>query len=179
MKNKIQSLILLFSLGCQSVSTKTPEKYLNHTKITISEYKTDSLIVQNKLFEMEKGGSQPFKNSRDSKENNILIDTLVYSPDKNKIGILVIYEYLGEKIIEGEATKHRYIDGYGFLAKKEFNNIKIKYIPIEIGNYENIKDCSKRLREMYFQELTSFDDMGFKYNFNDIRFWKEPIWNTF
>jgi hypothetical protein len=100
----------------------------------------------------------------------IVIDTILYSPQKNKMAFFVI-----RGPISGGYNAHCYI---GFFADLKIQ--KIRWLNFySLSQSQSIKGASNRIREIHFSEFNLRQDSGLDYNLDDVRFWDDDdVWKS-
>lgn len=191
--NKIFCYLLLFCVGCgrsQNVFN-TPKEYKNYVIVSRELYKTDSIGISEKLNKMV-GNHEEFFYSYsseyvDTSKSRVLIDTILYNSEKNQLFVLATIEFNAKeywKNVNGELKNLKNVklyDGVGLYLKKLDNVSKIyRSYNVVAGGYSSIFDCKNRMKEIYFGEIPTFEQNGFnRYNIDDVRMWKEPMWHNF
>jgi hypothetical protein len=67
------------------------------------------------------------------------------------------------------------------LIKEDLSFYNFHWVEVsDISNFYSLNKTSFRIREMYFKELSSREDIHgkslYKYNLDDTRFWTGPLW---
>lgn len=184
---KIVVLIIIAFFSCKN-STQESEQ-VNSTQSEISKDKeTIKVLINDRIRKKE----VPYFPSHYDNLTEVIIDTILYSSDKNKLAFFVIDKVKNKKrygnITYEETQKMEELgnlpyEGYhynahAFIGKRNNNNILIKdFSVISIGKYKDIKRIKKRLRNLYFKEYSSINEEGYEYNLNDVRFWNnDNLW---
>jgi len=113
------------------------------------------------------------------KENDslteVIIDTILYSPHKDKLAFLVITKNSNDKLLGGGNKNEFHFDAHCFLGLiSNWNVNDISWLEVyNLSNYTDLKWTSERIREVYIKELGGG---VLKYNLDDIRFWDNSYW---
>ena len=112
---------------------------------------------------------------------NIYIDTIIYSPLRDKFVLFVITENQTSRQMFSEQHLKWYYTGDCYLGKKYLDDsIFITLSGPRLTNGVNIKQIKKDMYDTYFTIFSKFKDtngkLKYKYNLGDVRFWNSPIW---
>ena len=77
-----------------NVNSVTPKEYLSLTKIDKLHYKNDSIMITQKLKMFLKNHEQSFYAKTYHEGTDLIVDSILYSPDRSKIVVLVITKTL-------------------------------------------------------------------------------------
>jgi hypothetical protein len=123
------------------------------------------------------------------KENDlnteIIIDTILYSPKKDKAAFFVITKNSNDKLLSRGNKNQFHYDAHCFTAylkgDSTFNGIN--WISASsINNFSTLEKTTFRIKEMFFKDFSKRQDVNdssmYKYNLDDIRFWDGPVWKT-
>lgn len=193
----MKRLILLIFINCNLVNCQhkiekhTPKEYISKVNIPKEIYTKDSLVLVNSIkkdITEHKGGY--YSNAFDS-ETKIIIDTIMYSPNNERLFFFVITKGQNRKLYPKEMTKeemteaNKYsklsLNGFNFQGKAHLaykkNEIifKTQFYGITTANYENIESVRERQRQIFFKEFSAVKEEGYEYNINDKRFWNNDI----
>lgn len=147
------------------------------------------VLIKDRIDKKEVPYFQPYYDSL----TQVIIDTIFYSPNKNKLAFFVIDKIENKKRYKGityeQAQKmeelgnlpyegHHY-NAYAFIGKRDGNNINIKdFSVINIGKYRDIEKIRGKLKKLFFQEYSNINEKGYEYNLNDVEFWQnDNVWN--
>jgi hypothetical protein len=178
----IHAFFLLYS--CSDAQNITPRKYQNHFIVKQEIYDRHKFSLQDtirKLIEEKDGPYYPIENDS---LTQIFIDTILYSPSKNKLAFFVITKNSNDKLLSGGNKNEYHFDAHCFIGYLD-SDYKINSITWVIGynlsNYKTYEEVSARIKQIYFKELSTRtnnkDESTYKYNFDDIRFWEGPLWH--
>ncbi len=191
------NVIVLFFLFClvscsnspKSVETPKQYKYINNKPK--EEYKQDSAKISkllNTMLVQYNDFFYPYSPEYvDTTKSKVLIDTILCSSDNKKFFVLLIVESLKKEFRKSFDNEIKILknvkiyDGIGVIAKrKDDSSIVILSYGTEVGNYESLIGCKRRLREIYFQEIPLHKQEHYNlYNIDDKRMWEEGMWNKF
>ena len=192
MKN-IWIIILISNLSCSNTKDRTgetPNQFKTKEQANLSQYKIDSLKMFNDFTKMMKNHEGEFYSYKpenvDTTKSIIHIDTIVFSPNRNKAFVLLSTEFLLKKytkVIDEKLTNlgsKKLFDGHGFFCKMKGGKWFYEHYYVEVGNYENLQECLDRLREIYFHEISLMNRNNYnRFNIDDVRMWEEPVWKKF
>ncbi|MFB6454388.1 hypothetical protein ACE38W_03880 [Chitinophaga sp. Hz27] len=167
----------------------TPKEFLNHTTASMASYTKDSIIISGQLKEDLLEHKFSFKNKEYCDSTAIYIDTILYSPDFERLAVFIITETpmnRRDSIFQLKQYSH-WFDAYCYIGRRRTTSkrtIELKWVkrfyPI---NWYNKREISEVIREEYFTEFgTIQDDNGkpkYRYNFDDKRFWNSSIWEEY
>lgn len=174
-----------FCYGCASISDTTPKKYRNKTKVSSEIYKADQEILKDSIKNLIIRRDLAYYSKDNDLFTEVIIDTILYSPMKDKVVFFVITKNSNDKLISGGKRNEYNYNAHCFIAYLKEDSVfsDIYWIRASnINNFINIEKTSFRIREMYFNDFSKRQDINgnslYKYNVNDIRFWNGPIWKT-
>jgi len=173
--------ILLLSTACNQ-ERKTPKEFLNHSKIDEKGYQSDSTMILINLYSSLQSREGFFNNSSYDNSTELIIDTLVYSPDFKKLAAFIMTKNLTSKQLAPDKTHVFYYDAACFLGIRGNDSIKLNWLGPNFTNTYDKNELSALIRDEYFNKfVTPKDDKSgkYKYNLNDTRFWDSPIWQEF
>jgi hypothetical protein len=164
----------------------TPEQFKYKVTIAQSSYKTDSIQILSKVYEYLLQKKDPFDSNEFNKMTQLKIDTIIYSPNRAQAAFFIVSTYLFKNYRSYKEDQLLSISdktlssAHCFMAKKKTNDWSIySFDLLNPANYSDSKELSERIREMYFHELGTLNVDNCRYNFDDIRMWKEAVWNKF
>lgn len=196
MKNLILLLLFSFQLtSCQNkVVNETPKEYIAKVNVLSETYRKDSLELVNAIRKDIEDHTGGYKSKIYDTESKVIIDTIMYSPNNERIFFFVITKGKNRKLYPQEmsdqemieASKYTrqsldgfYFEGKAYVAYKKNDLIFMtQFYGITTARYDNIKSVRKRQRQIFFKEFSSINEEGYEYNINDIRFWENDFfWN--
>ena len=125
---------------------------------------------------------KPFQPSKQfDSTTSIFLDSIIYSPDKNKMVIFVISKINDSKLAQplNYKTKFHYNANYLYCIRS-VNDIKISnYSSFNLTHWETYKDVKTRLKEECFEDRTQEGTQNKEpiYNIDDKRFWQSEDFN--
>jgi hypothetical protein len=156
----------------------TEEKYLNHSTVTREKYKSDSLLIVNKV-KIEIQNQESFFVVYNAL-TQIIIDSIIYSPDYKKLAAFVIVKNSTENQLIPDPDHPWYYDGTCYLGRGIGDSLKLYRVGPNFTNSESKEKISDYIREDCFRLSNKRDSTVpnyCKYNLDDIRFWTCPIWD--
>jgi hypothetical protein len=176
------TLFLSFN-SCEGVGERkyTPKEFLNHIVIQKENYSKDSVEIIRQLQNFLKRHDDFFYSKAYFEGTQIIIDSIIYSPDFNKLAVFVITKNPTSRQLLPDKKHDWYYDGTCYLGLRQNDTICLSRIGPNFSNSPNKKELSIMMRETYFTTYATFKDTSgayrYKYNIDDIRFWDCPIWN--
>ena len=159
-------------------NTDTPKEFLSHTLIKKGDYSKDSIEVLKQLTYLLHKHQESFflKDYFDS--TLLIIDTILYSPNFNKLAIFVITKNPTYRQLMPNNHYNWYYYGYCYLGIREKKAINLTWINGGYGNFYDKDDLASSLRQFYFRHFVYSKEItkAYAYNLNDKRFWDCPIW---
>ena len=175
----IYTFVFTIQNSC-SVRNDTSNKYKNITKVSIDVYKSHKTILIDTIrFYITKKIKAYYPKENDSL-TQIYIDTILYSPKKDRLAFFVITKNTNDKLLsKGNNNEFNY-NATCFISDLngvELNNIKW-LSAYSLRRYASLEESSERIRKIYFTEFKGGEGGVFRYNIDDIRFWDDPnIWS--
>ena len=170
---KISLVFVVLLMGCTNdfrTTNPTPVRYTYRIKQDSNGYSNDTSIVRLVLKKMLHDKVRPFHWKGYYGSQRLIIDSLVYSPDKMRMIVLVI--------VERSKFSH---DAYYLFCSRVAPAEPIKiydYFGFSLGDFKNELDIREALREYCFTRMLKLDGNEAHYNLDDVRFWtsKEFEW---
>ncbi|MBI1782151.1 MAG: hypothetical protein HYR66_12410 [Sphingobacteriales bacterium] len=162
-------------------NTDTPAQFLNTTINKKEDYSKDSLKISVELKELLlRHESEDFFYSKEYFEGTeIIIDTIVYSPDFSKLGVLILTKNPTTRQLMPIKNEKWYYDATSYLGIRQGDSISLSYLGPGFTNSSDKQEQSKYIRNACFRIFVSKDTTekyAHKYNFNDVRFWTSSEW---
>ncbi|HEX8278677.1 MAG TPA: hypothetical protein VF540_08270, partial [Segetibacter sp.] len=110
---------------------------------------------------------------------DVLIDTILYSPDFEKLAILLLTKNPTSRQLMPTKDEDYYYNGTCYLGIRQQDTIALSWLGPNFSNASDRQELSKDLREACFRTFVSKDTTAHyanKYNLNDIRFWTSSEW---
>ena len=162
-------------------NSDTPKEFLSHIKIKKEDYSKDSTNLLKRLQYLLNNHEQSFYIKDYFDSTQLIIDSILYSPNFNKLAVFTIAKNPTYKQLDPNKKYDWYYDGYCYLGIRENDTIDLNWIEGGYSNDYDKQDLSNSLREFYFRMFAGIKDTSgatskYKYNLNDRRFWDSPIW---
>jgi hypothetical protein len=165
-------------------NTDTPKEFLNHAVIKKEDYSKDSMKIIEQFQKFLTNHQNSFYNKEYFDSTELIIDTILYSPEFNKLAIFVLTKNPTYRQFSGNKKYHWYYDGYCYLSIRQKDTLNLKWLrrfyPI---NWYDREEVSNKIREDYFIEFATLKDTHgvsqYNYNLNDKRFWECPVWDEY
>jgi hypothetical protein len=163
-----------------NVNSDTPKEYLSLKKNDKLHYKNDSIIITQKLKKFLKNHEQSFYAKTYNEGTDLIIDSILYSPDGSKIVVLVITKSLTSRELVSDDTHPYYYDGYCYFGFRKNDIFDLQWYENSYTSFNDFVELSETLRDYYFRKFASKNKIASapSYNLNDVRFWNSSIWNV-
>jgi hypothetical protein len=175
-----------FCYSCASINSDTiPAIYINNTTVSPKIYKVHQEVLKDSIRLFIENKSLAYYSKENDSQTEIIIDSVLYSPKKDKGAFFVITKNSKSKLIGGGNRNEYHYDAHCFTFYLYGDSIisGIYWVKaFNVSNFYTKEKASNRIREMYFKEFSKSQDVNgnsmYKFNLNDIRFWDGPIWQT-
>lgn len=160
-------------------NTDTPKRFLNKTEVKKEDYTKDSLQLAATLKELLLQHKGFFYSKEYFEGTEIIIDTILHSPDLNKLAVLVITKNPTSRQLMPNKDNVWYYDGTSYLGVRQNDTIRLSWVRSTYSNSSDQQELSNYVREVFFRTYVSKDTTekySHKYNFNDVRFWTSSEW---
>ena len=160
-------------------NTDTPDQFLNKTVVKKADYTKDSLTISTKLKKVLLQHKDFFSSKEYFEETDIIIDTILYSPDLNKLTVLVLTKNPTTRQLIPTENKMWYYDATSYLGIRQSDTICLSRLGPDFTNSTNKQEQSNYIRQACFRNFVSKDTTekyAHKYNLNDVRFWTSSEW---
>lgn len=171
----------MFLCFCNGMRLKkyTPKEFLNYAIAPRDIYIKDSteIIKQLTLFLLKR--EDFFSNSAYFDSTQLMIDTILYSPDFNKLATFIIIKNPTNRQLVPNMKYTWYYDGTCYLGTKQHDTLVLGWLGPSFTNSFNKIELSAIIRDAYFTSYATRDTISafsHKYNLNDMRFWSSIIW---
>jgi hypothetical protein len=173
--------LLVCLISCNNLRDKksTPDAYLNHTLVSKEKYKSDSGLIVNKLIVELQNHEEFFDNSSYLESTQIIIDSIMYSPDYLKKAVFVIVKNKTENQLFPDRKHTWYYDGTCYLGTGSGDSLKLYWVGPNFTESYNKSTLSNIIRESCYRDYNTGDSTHVtfcRYNMDDIRFWTCSIW---
>lgn len=160
-------------------NTDTPDQYLNKTVAKKENYTKDSLIILAKLKQLLLQHEDFFDSEEYYEETDIIVDTIVYSPDFKKFGVLFLTKIPTSRQLIPTENEKWYYNGTTYLGLRQSDTISLSWLGPSFTNNTDKQEQSNYIRQKCFRTFVSKDTTekyAHKYNLNDVRFWTSSEW---
>ncbi|WP_295667944.1 hypothetical protein [uncultured Mucilaginibacter sp.] len=156
----------------------TPEKYLSHVVASKKIYAKDRAEISKKFRHQVNNHTDFFESHIYDDDTQIIIDTILYSPDFNKIAILFLTKDLSTKLPDPNFSSNWFYAGSCYLGTRQKDTLSLSWIGPSYDNSPSKTRIINLIHEYYFRlRATEKDENGrYPFNLNDTRFWTSPIW---
>jgi hypothetical protein len=155
------------------------ERNIHKTLNKKENYTKDSLAISQNLKALMLRHEDFFYSEEYFEGTDIIIDTIIYSPDFNKLAILFMTKNPTSRQLMPTENEDFYYNATAYLGVRQKDTISLSWLGPNFSNSTNIEKLSKAIRQECFRTFVSKDTSGpysHKYNFNDIRFWTGSEW---
>lgn len=165
---------------CEACKRKgTPKNYINHTIVKRQAYIKDSIEIIQQLKSLLVKQKDFFENPDYFNSTKLIIDTIIYAPDLNKLAVFLITKNPENRHLVPNKNYDWYYDATCYLGVKQKGKINLFWIGPSFTNSNDKEELSRTIRDSYFTNFATKDTTGlhtYKYNMNDLRFWDSAIW---
>lgn len=153
---------------------KTPKEYVSNTFINKKKYSLDSANIVIQIQGFVKNNQESFYSKEYDESTQIIVDTILYSPDYKKIATFIIAKNSTKKQLMPNKNYKWYYDATCYLGTKQDDSFLLSWIGPNYTNSNDMESISKKIRSYYFkQKSSSTDNGGDKYNIDDVRYWND------
>jgi hypothetical protein len=162
-------------------NTDTPEQFLSKTVNSKENYIKDSsrISLELKTLLLRHEHDDFFYSKEYFAGTDIIIDTIVYSPDFNKLAIVLLTKNPTSRQLMPTKNENYYYNATTYLGIRQKDTLSLSWLGPNFSNSTNRKELSKDIRQACFRTFVSKDtteQYAQKYNLNDIRFWTSSEW---
>lgn len=172
----IAIIFIYFSCLGLNQKEKTPIEFLNKTIIKYELYSKDSIEILNNMKLLLNKHKGFFCNKAYSDSTILIIDSIVYNKEFNKLAIFLITKNPTYKQLVPDDKLEWYFDATCYLAFRQDSTIILSWIGPTFTNSSSEKSASNYIRDECFNNFATKKMAIYPYNINDIRFWNCPIW---
>jgi hypothetical protein len=174
------ALTMVFS-SCNNGKTRiyTPKAFLNHSVVKKEDYSRDSIAILASLRTLLKAHEGFFYAKEYYNSTELIIDSIIYSPDFSKLAVFVITKNPTSRQLMPDKKHEWYYNGTSYLGTRERDSLKLYWLGPNFSNSPDKKELSYMMRDTYFNDFASRDTTStniYKFNLNDVRFWDCAIW---
>ncbi|ASK30872.1 hypothetical protein CEY12_12440 [Chryseobacterium sp. T16E-39] len=154
---------------------ETPREYISNTIVTKKDYSTDSTAIVHQIKGFVKNHQESFYSEENDGSTQIILDTILYSPDHKKIAAFIISKNSTTKQLMPDKKNKWYYNATCYLGTKQQNSLILSWIgPNYTSN--DVESISKRIRNYYLKQKSSnTQNNKDNYNIDDIRYWSKSI----
>jgi hypothetical protein len=155
----------------------TPKEFLSHAIIDELKYKSDSCEITKLLRVLLRNHEGFFYSKAYFDSTELIIDSVVYSPDLNRFAVLVITKNPTYRQLVPDKLNEWYYDATCYLGVRKNDTMALYWIGPSFTNSSNKESISSDIRESCFRSFVTKDTNDvYSYNLNDNRFWSSSIW---
>lgn len=158
----------------------TPEKYKSGTQATSQKYASDSLKLVSQMHRLIEEHRESFHSGEYDNSTQIIIDTIMYSSDFNRISFFVITKNLVKKQLKSEKSYQWYYDATCYIGQRIQDSFALKWVGPNYTNSYDREHISKEIKNYFFKKRAS--EPGYKgekkYNIDDTRYWTSSDWKN-
>ncbi|ATL45205.1 hypothetical protein OZ664_09920 [Elizabethkingia sp. HX WHF] len=155
----------------------TPKEYINKTNVNKSIYSSDSIKIATQMHMLIEKHQESFYSKEYDKSTQIIIDTILYSPDYKKIAAFIVTRNSTSKQLMPNKNYSWYYDATCYIGIKSQDSISLNWIGPNYNNSYSLEEITKNIRNYFFRERASdtSDHKVTDYNIDDIRYWKKSM----
>ena len=160
-------------------NTDTPDQFLNKTAVKKEDYTKDSLTISTKLKELLLQHEDFFYSKEYFEGTEIIIDTILYSPDLKKLAVLFLTKNPTSRQLMPTENEMWYYNATSYLGVRQSDTISLSWLGPNFTNSADRQEQSNYIRHECFRTFVSKDTTekyAHKYNLNDVRFWTSSEW---
>ena len=160
-------------------NTDTPDQFLNKTVAKKEDYTKDSLKISTKLKELLLQHEDFFYSKEFFEGTDIIIDTIIYSPNFNKLAILILAKNPTSRQLMPTENEMWYYNATSYLGIRQSDTLSLSRLGPDFTNSTDKQEQSNYIRQACFRTFVSKDTTekyAHKYNLNDVRFWTSSEW---
>lgn len=177
--------IITSSIGCNNVEQGlTPSEYIYKDTVDDKIYNQYKSLLTDSIKSFIKAKGSPYYPKEFDEQTEIFIDTILFSPQRNRIAFFVITKNSNDKLLNKGSEDEYHYDANCFVGQLEDDFWDIRWLnAINLTRYPTPMEASHRIREAYFNLFNRRKDIDgnslYKYNLNDKRFWDGPVWSKY
>ena len=160
-------------------NTDTPDQFLNNTLVRKEDYTKDSLTISTKFKELLLQHEDFFYSKEYFEGTEIIIDTILYSPDLKKLAVLVLTKNPTSRQLMPTENEMWYYNATSYLGVRQRDTISLSWLGQSFTNSTDKQEQSNYIRQECFRTFVSKDTTekyAHRYNLNDGRFWTSSEW---
>jgi len=160
-------------------NTDTPDQFLNKTAVKKEDYTKDSLTISTKLKELLLQHEDFFYSKEYFEGTEIIIDTILYSPDLKKLAVLFLTKNPTSRQLMPTENEMWYYNATSYFGVRQSDTISLSWLGPNFTNSTDRQEQSNYIRHECFRTFVSKDTTekyAHKYNLNDVRFWTSSEW---
>lgn len=138
-------------------NTGTPQAFLNQTVNKKEDYTKDSLAISKDLKAQLLQHEYFFYSKEYFEGTEIIIDTILYSPDFNQLAILFLTKNPTSRQTMLTENEDFYYDATAYLGIREKDSITLSWLGPRFSNSTDRNELSKLVRVVYFSTFVSKD----------------------
>src|SRR5258707_2392075 len=170
-----------FGRACTGMGTE--KEYRNESRVSSEVYREHATILKDRIRKLIEKNEGPYYPSENDSLTEIIIDTVLYSPGKDRMAFFVITKNSDDKQLVPGNKNESHFSAHAFTAFLDGSRGIHHIFWINVfseGDDADVKTASQAIRMMYFKGFRERrDNKGesiYKYNLDDVRFWNGPFW---
>jgi hypothetical protein len=158
----------------------TPKEYLITAKVDKAYYVKDKEAVLKQIEYFFYTHKESFYNQRFIDSTFLMVDTIFYSENLDKIGTFIIEKIPASRMIPPQTENQWVYNAYCYLGKRQTDTFDLRWLQkfSFIGN-RNIEEGRNYLKSFYLLRFTTPkypNPTPYEYNMDDKRFWNSKDW---
>jgi hypothetical protein len=160
--------------------SNTPSKFMSRVEIGNEKYNVDKKLLLSEFAILLKDRKEFFHDtSFTDSTTQIIIDTIVYSPDLKKIVVMIIAKNPTSKQLLPEKNHRWFYNSTCYLGVKRGLKVELKMLGPTFTNEETFESASEDIRNACFMHFIEKGSAIYTFNINDNRFWRSKIWSYY
>jgi hypothetical protein len=170
-------------ISCFDVDQQTHITQNEHSNDSSSliehTYSSDCLLIRKQLLNQLSNKISFFKGPRYSDSTKIIVDTILYGPNFNRMAAFVIAKNSTARQLVPNKDYAFFFDATCYLGFREADTIGLYWIGPSFTSSYSQAEISKDIREECLYNFASNDfstPLSYEYNMSDGRFWTSKLW---
>ncbi|QJB36431.1 hypothetical protein HF324_00565 [Chitinophaga oryzae] len=174
----------LLALSCTEKRIRTPKAFLNTVKRDADSYVKDKDVLAHQMRELMIKHEQSFHSAEYYDSTVLQIDSILYSRDYQKVIVFVLTKNPIRRQLWPAKNYYWYYNAFCYLGIRQKDGFKLEWMDsFNIINFYDREKASEAIKDMYFTQFATIREVNgeyiYKYNFDDMRFWNDPIWEKY
>ncbi|SKA41851.1 hypothetical protein SAMN04488128_105531 [Chitinophaga eiseniae] len=174
----------LIALSCTEKRIRTPKAFLNTVERDTDSYVKDKDVLARQIREFMTKHEQSFYSAEYYDSTTLQIDSILYNNDHQKVIVFVLTKNPIHRQLMPAKNYNWYYNAFCYLGIRQKDEFKLEWMDsFNIINFYDGEKASEAIKDMYFTQFATIREVNgeykYKYNFDDTRFWSDPIWEKY